>query len=58
LTAFVINVVVAVVLTLILRAMNVAEGEDQTQPSDYLADAGDRGVQDVLVGEPGTAPPA
>ena len=33
-------------------------GEDQTHPSDYLADAGDRGVQDVLVGEPGTAPPA
>jgi SSS family solute:Na+ symporter len=58
LTAFIINVIVAVVLTLILRAMNVAEGEDQTQPSDYLADAGDRGVQDVLVGEPGTAPPA
>jgi solute:Na+ symporter, SSS family len=58
LTAFVINVIVAVVLTLILRAMNVPEGEDQTRPSDYLADAGDRGVQDVLVGEPGTAPPA
>jgi SSS family solute:Na+ symporter len=57
LTAFVINVIVAVVLTFVFRAMNVAEGADQTRPSDYLADAGDRGVQDVLVGEPGTAPP-
>jgi solute:Na+ symporter, SSS family len=56
LTAFVINVIVAVLLTLVFRAMKLAEGEDETKPSDYVADAGDRGVQDVLVGEPGTAP--
>src|SRR3954451_12738367 len=58
LTAFVINVIVAVVLTFVFRALKVDEGEDQTKPSDCLADAGDRGVQDVLVGEPGTAPRA
>ena len=56
LTAFVINVLVAVVLTFVLRAMKVDEGVDETSPSDYHADAGDRGVEDVLEGEPGTAP--
>ena len=56
LTAFVINVLVAVVLTFVLRAMKVDEGADETSPSDYHADAGDRGVEDVLEGEPGTAP--
>ncbi len=56
LTAFVINVLVAVVLTFVFRAMKVEEGADETSPSDYHADAGDRGVEDVLEGEPGTAP--
>ena len=56
LTAFVINLLVAVVLTLVLRALKVADGADQTQPDDYHADAGDPGVEDVLEGEPGTAP--
>ena len=56
LTAFVINVLVAVLLTFVFRAMKVAEGADQTSPDDYHADAGDRGVEDVLAGEPGTAP--
>ena len=56
LTAFVINVLVAVVLTFVLRALKVEEGVDQTSPSDYHADAGDPGVEDVLEGEPGTAP--
>ena len=56
LTAFVINVLVAVLLTLLLRRLGVAEGRDATHPSDYHADAGDRGVQDVLEGAPGTAP--
>lgn len=55
-TAFVLDVLVAVLLTLLLRGLKVAEGRDATQPSDYHADAGDRGVQEVLEGEPGTAP--
>jgi SSS family solute:Na+ symporter len=56
LTAFVINVVVAVLLTFLFRAMKVDEGVDQTSPGDYHADAGDPGVKQVLEGEPGTAP--
>jgi solute:Na+ symporter, SSS family len=56
LTAFVINVVVAVLLTLLMRAMHVDEGVDETSASDYHADAGDPGVEEVLEGEPGTAP--
>jgi len=36
--------------------MKVDEGVDETTPSDYHADVGDRGVQQVLEGEPGTAP--
>ena len=56
LTAFVINVLVAVVLTFVFRVLKVEEGVDQTSPSDYHADAGDPGVEDVLEGEPGTAP--
>ena len=58
LTAFVINVAVAALLTFAFRGLGVAEGTDQTHPSDYHADAGDRGVTDVLEGEPGTAPTA
>jgi solute:Na+ symporter, SSS family len=58
LTAFVLNVVVAVLLTLVLRALKVEEGDDATHPSDYHADAGDPGVIDTLAGEPGTAPAA
>ena len=57
LTAFVINVIVAALLTLLFRAMKVAEGVDETSPSDYHADAGDQGVQDdVLDAAPGAAP--
>jgi SSS family solute:Na+ symporter len=56
LTAFVINVIVVVVLTLVLRAAKVDAGVDHTKPQDYVADAGDKGVADVLEGEPGTAP--
>jgi SSS family solute:Na+ symporter len=56
LTAFVLNVLVAVLLTFVLRALKVANGTDETSPSDYHADAGDPGVEDVLEGEPGTAP--
>jgi SSS family solute:Na+ symporter len=52
----VLNVLVAVLLTFVLRALKVANGTDETSPSDYHADAGDPDVEDVLEGEPGTAP--
>ncbi|MGW5643720.1 monocarboxylate uptake permease MctP [Saccharopolyspora sp. NPDC003752] len=41
LTAFVINAVVAVVLTLVFRAVKAPGGRDETVPADYFADAGD-----------------
>ncbi|MER5300843.1 monocarboxylate uptake permease MctP [Streptomyces lasiicapitis] len=44
LTAFVLNVVVTVVLTFVLKALNAPEGIDETSPEDYTADAGDKGV--------------
>jgi SSS family solute:Na+ symporter len=44
LTAFVVNVLVAVVLTLVLRATKVSNGTDLTVQSDYFADLGDPGV--------------
>jgi SSS family solute:Na+ symporter len=44
LVAFLLNLVVAVVLTVVLRSLKVGEGVDRTLPSDYLADAGDNGV--------------
>ncbi len=43
-----LNVVVAVVLTLVLRALKVPTGRDQTSPADYYADAGDPRVQPEL----------
>ncbi|MFL6176749.1 MAG: monocarboxylate uptake permease MctP [Ornithinibacter sp.] len=48
LTAFVINLVVAVVLTFVLRAVKAPDGEDETIHGDYFADAGDPRVQKVL----------
>ncbi|MGH3366463.1 MAG: monocarboxylate uptake permease MctP [Nocardioidaceae bacterium] len=48
LTTFVINVVVATALTLVLRAAKVPEGEDQTVPEDYRAEAGEEGVDEEL----------
>ncbi len=58
LTAFGLNLIVAVVLTLILRALKVPDGVDSTHPTDYLADAGDPGVKDLpeLLDEGGAAP--
>jgi SSS family solute:Na+ symporter len=41
LTAFVLNLVIAVVLTVILRALKAPAGVDVTEPEDYWADAGD-----------------
>jgi SSS family solute:Na+ symporter len=47
-TAFVINVVIATVLTVALRAANVSNGRDETIPFDYFADADDPRVQKDL----------
>ncbi|HET9419498.1 MAG TPA: sodium:solute symporter family protein [Nocardioides sp.] len=44
-TAFVLNVLVAVVLTLVFNAMKVSKGNDATQPGDYYADTDDPRVQ-------------
>ncbi len=59
LTAFVINLVVALVLTVVFRASNVPSGTDQTSPDDYRADRGDVGVEelelDAMAGDTGAA---
>jgi SSS family solute:Na+ symporter len=47
LTTLVINFLVVVVATLVLRALHTDEGHDHTRPSDYTADAGDPGVEDI-----------
>lgn len=47
-TAFVINLVLAVVLSAILNAMQVDNGRDETIPFDYFADADDPRVQKDL----------
>ncbi|MER6301810.1 sodium:solute symporter [Kitasatospora sp. NPDC001539] len=41
LTAFALNLIVAVALTLVLRAVKAPDGPDETKPSDYSAEAGD-----------------
>jgi SSS family solute:Na+ symporter len=46
--AFLANLLVAVVLTMVFRAMRLDEGVDQTRPQDYHADAGDPGVEAEL----------
>jgi SSS family solute:Na+ symporter len=48
-TAFVINILVAVVLSLVFRALNVDAGHDETIKGDYFADAGDPRVEKNLV---------
>jgi solute:Na+ symporter, SSS family len=47
LTAFVINVIIAVVLTLIFRAARVPAGADETQAPHYTADAGEPAVKEL-----------
>ncbi|AJC56064.1 sodium:solute symporter family protein [Streptomyces sp. 769] len=44
LTAFVLNMVVTVVLTVVLKALKAPEGTDETVPADYTADLGVKGV--------------
>jgi SSS family solute:Na+ symporter len=43
-TAFLLNLLVTIVLSVVLRALNVPEGVDRTHPDDYSADLGDEGV--------------
>ncbi|MDQ1576194.1 MAG: solute:Na+ symporter, family, partial [Microbacteriaceae bacterium] len=47
-TAFVLNAIVSVVLTLVFRATRVPDGRDRTTASDYGADEGDPRVVSVL----------
>jgi SSS family solute:Na+ symporter len=47
LVAVVVNILVVVVVTLILRAMNVAEGIDGTAESDFTAEREDPTVRDL-----------
>lgn len=57
-TAFVLNVVIAALLTLVLRHMFKApEGQDATIPADYFADSGDPRVEKLDTATP-VAPPA
>lgn len=48
LTAFLLNLLVAALMTVVLRAAGVDPGADQTSPSDYRADLGDEGVEEEL----------
>ena len=43
-TAFALNLLVTIVLTVLFRAMKVDPGEDQTRWDDFTADVGDEGV--------------
>jgi len=46
--AFALNLIVAIVLTVVLRAAGVPDGTDQTSPADYTADIGEEGVEAKL----------
>ena len=54
LLAFALNLIVAIVLTVALRAAKVPEGIDQTTVDDYTADLGDERVQAELDPEAAT----
>ena len=47
-TAFVLNLIVAAILTLVLNALKVDRGHDETIKGDYFADAGDPRVEKHL----------
>ncbi|MEU4195019.1 monocarboxylate uptake permease MctP [Kribbella sp. NPDC026611] len=57
LTAFVLNLVIVILLTLLFRAIKVPDGLDSTHPTDFTADRGDPGVHDLpeIVDDGGTA---
>jgi SSS family solute:Na+ symporter len=44
-TAFAINLGIAIVLSAVLRTMKFSNGTDETTPADYFADAGDPRVE-------------
>jgi SSS family solute:Na+ symporter len=48
LIAVLANLLVAIVLTVVFRALKVDAGTDQTHADDYVVDAGDEGVQEEL----------
>ena len=50
--ALALNIIVAVVVTLIVRATGRPYGEDQTHADDYLVEAGEPGVEPLPAGEP------
>ena len=50
-TAFALNILVAVVLSLALNAAKISNGSDATQPGDYYADTDDPRVQADLKNE-------
>jgi SSS family solute:Na+ symporter len=54
--AIIVNVIVAIVATLVLRAMNVEDGRDETRDGEYFADRGDARVHDLPSGEGEVAP--
>jgi SSS family solute:Na+ symporter len=47
LTAFVLNMLVVVVLTALLRLLKAPDGVDETSPADFHADAGEPQVRDL-----------
>jgi solute:Na+ symporter, SSS family len=49
-TAFVLNLVVAVVLTWVFRLLKLPEGADETRPAQYLADPEDTAAEPVPQG--------
>ncbi len=57
LTAVAVNLLLAVVLTFVFRAMGLSEGVDQTSRDDYHADAGDEGVEELDVDDLAGAEP-
>ncbi|WP_415856043.1 monocarboxylate uptake permease MctP [Sinomonas sp. G460-2] len=60
-TAFALNLIVAIVLTLVFRALKVPQGKDMTRPSDFGADETDPKVVQLEKAErfvkPGGPPP-
>ncbi|MFJ9012846.1 sodium:solute symporter, partial [Streptomyces canus] len=55
-TAFVLNVVVTVVLTFVLKALKAPDGVDETSPQDYTADAAQAEATAAPALRPGTSP--
>ena len=55
-TAFALNLAIAIVLSAILNATKVSNGQDETIPFDYFADADDPRVQKDLAEHTGDAP--